>query len=511
MALAASNSRMFFPSPNLGINGRDALFEMNPLYCLDQVNIYPDYDKSRLRNSYVELGRKSGLGTMRRIFSVTSAAGVTTFLIIRNGGNVESITSAGAFTSIASILSVNINFTAFSNRIFGAGGGSGPVDFDGTTLNSTAWTGTGLTITNLESPFSYRNKLYFLEANTANLWYTQEFNAITGALLKTPLAANFKFGGYPLFGGSFSDSSGNVDAYCIVVSNFGEVLVFEGDDPGASNWRQVGRYSISSPISRSGFFYYGKDLYLLTTQGIIAMSDIVADNKEGAQYVSVSRNIDPLIASYFAVIQANPSAYVNYAHCAISSTENLLYLPILRLANYGTSSAPGFYVMNLAKKSWGWYSLPVVSGFGDYQLIGVVSDSSKVYFLLSDGAGTMALWRTGETGVLDVGPSTSEPIAWSITSAFAGGKDGTNKKLNKIRPLVENVVSLTPGMFGDFDTTLQASGAVALSSSLNKKYYDFNKEAAFVSLRIAGSSSGSYGRPLYNGTLMTYEPASNPP
>lgn len=509
MALAQSNKILYVPAPTGGLNGSDPWYDMDEKDAVAIQNVNPLYNYSKCRLSFAAVGAGSGVASdsqARPLFSNIATDKTFSFVTPING-RLYTVTSAGAWTNQMAYSRTNFLSCQFRGKLFIANGTNTPVDWSGTVFtNPTGWTGTGLTASDLKSPWVYKERLFFTTAAN-DVWYAP-IDAITGALTKLPMQSKLTRGGQIVFGGqTFSPGETERSALWVLVTSEGEVIVYSGQDPAASDWQFYGRYYLSKPLSYASFFNYAGDFHIITAQGIVAMSDVLADRREGANYITISKKIDPLIGSF--AVGVGSSLFDSFPISgAVSTYENLLYVGPIPISIYPAPANPlgaGYFVMNLATKAWSWYVPPLTS----YGISTPATADGIVYYI---GNGTnFELWKTGQSSLYDVGGSNL-PIEWFIASAFTNDRGAYNKKFNKIRPIVKNVLSPTIGAYIDFDTTLKTN-AIATPLTLNKKFYDINVEGTFISLYTKGTSgnSGATTLPEYYGSFLSYEPGSNIP
>jgi len=510
MALAQSNKILYLPPPTGGLNFISPLADMPESDTPYSKNVNPDARYSKCRDGITSVaGADATLSFIASfLMSLNKSDGSIVFLLVDGLGAASSITSSGV-SAVVPASGCPYYWCEFRNRIFMAQATKTPRDWDGTTYTATAWTGP--TVTGLTNPWSYKGRMYFaysVSGNQTSVWYGG-VSAITGALTELPLLSIWTKGGYTAFGGTTVLNFGNVtEEFCVFVSSMGEVLVYQGDDPSASNWQIVGRFFISPPAHRFSFFYYGGDLHVVTTQSVISVRDLMAGQAATGRFQSLTEKIDPEIAKS----ASNPFISAIFLRATVSPRENLLYL-------YAQNSSSGveeygFFVMNLVTKAWGWYTVQEGStGSSPYlNLCNAVSSATDIYYCVSEVGVGVHLIKGGQIDQIYDTLSTNIDINYKLQHSFVSGNQNTNKKFNKIRPIIKDQSTLTIGSYSDFDTTL-ASQSVAVSLSMNKKFYDINKEAFYLSLYIAGSSSDTdaTGLPEYHGSLLSYELGSNIP
>jgi len=145
---------------------------------------------------------------------------------------------------------------------------------------------------NLVYVCKYRNRLFFIELNSMNAWYLP-LNAVSGQLLQIPLSGAATKGGHLLFCATWSlDAGDGIDDKLVFATNFGELLIFTGSDPGnAANWRQEGRYEVPPPMGMNAHILVGGDLLIATTTGIVPTSAAITKEAGQLELAAVTRNI----------------------------------------------------------------------------------------------------------------------------------------------------------------------------------------------------------------------------
>jgi hypothetical protein len=153
---------------------------------------------------------------------------------------------------------------------------------------------TGVTTSGLSQVSVYRNRLFFVEKDTMNVWALAAA-ALGGAAIQISLAGVFRKGGSVLFCATWSlDSGDGLDDKFVIVSTEGEVAIYQGSDPSDPNdWSIVGVYDCPAPMGKNAFMRAGGDLIIETEQGAIPVSQAVVKDRAALAMASVSRNIQP--------------------------------------------------------------------------------------------------------------------------------------------------------------------------------------------------------------------------
>lgn len=330
----------------MGISSKQPLSEMNPLYSPELLNVFGDNGALTRRNGFTSF-RAFGADSL---FEHVSESG-TRSIVGTRGGYCYNITSGSTdITGAASISSNESYGVNFGGRLY--------LKTNDNTKDVYYWTGSGnLTAAAFTGPggddkalvniLAYKSRLYFVEYNAASLWYGT-VGGLTGALVELDLTKEFTLGGYILFAHSISSVSGDQSQEMLaIVSNMGEVLVYQGDYPGSLAWSRVGRYFIPAPIGRKSFFTWGADIIAITRQGVVSLLDVMNQNARG-QLVYLTDEINGLF-------QAEVSAAITASAATWQFTgivyPNGNYL-VISMGLLGTMVSSVQFVMNLQTRAW---------------------------------------------------------------------------------------------------------------------------------------------------------------
>ena len=109
----------------------------------------------------------------------------------------------------------------------------------------------------------------------------------------------FNFGPFLTTGGSLvqmlnwtNDGGDGVDDYAVFVFSTGEVLVYQGDDPGnAAAWALIGRFQIGEPLGPRAHAKVGGTEIILTRDGYVDLSVALRDGRYSEQSAYSSKII----------------------------------------------------------------------------------------------------------------------------------------------------------------------------------------------------------------------------
>lgn len=270
-------------APIGGWNTRDAISSMpsGDAYVLD--NFIPDIGDLKLRKGYTEHANSMGSGNVDTV--VEFHAGSTQKLICCANNKIYDATAGGDASGNAigspTITSNQWSTVMFKGRLFFVNGADAPLDYDGTTLSATSWTGP--TLTTLSVVTVYKGRLYFIEDNSTSFWYGGA-GSVSGTLTEFALAdTSIGITGNLVGMGTWTrDGGSGPDDYIAFITSTGDVIVYTGDDPGATDFTLVGHYSIGEPITDRGIVQVGGDLLIITTSDYVRMSEVMTTGQLGA-------------------------------------------------------------------------------------------------------------------------------------------------------------------------------------------------------------------------------------
>jgi len=382
--------------------------------------------------------------------------GVAERLFAVRGGAIYDVSSVGA---VGAAVVTGLTNDYFESVQFTGPGGTSLIAVNGAdavqTWNGTAWNATTAITGNtypLASVWTFKSRLYFTETGTMNAWYLG-VGAIGGALTSLPLSNIFRWGGALLCGGTWAiDSTSGIYEACVFVSTEGEVAVYNGDYPGATNWTLVGTYKLSKPLGKRCLMKAGGDLAVMTQDGIVPMSKVETLDQVALQNSAITLPIAP---AWKSAVQAR---------IGLPGWQLMIWplasMAIVNLPKADTSDRTQF-VSNARTGAWsrftGW----------DANCFAVFQDS--LFFGTSDGRVMQA-----EVGGLDDAAAYTMTVFPSYSDC---GAPGRRKQLKMVRPMVQsNFLSpLAITVCFDFNSAAPAPPSTSVSTIPNAAKWDVAK------------------------------------
>lgn len=212
------------------------------------------------------------------------------------------IVGAGVVTGLANAMWQGVNFANDAgNWLLCFNGADTPRKYDGSSWTTITLTGTvgPFTIdpTTLDNAFIHKRRVFMSEADSLRVWFT-DTDAISGACGLLDLGPVFVEGGTLAGMAAWTrDGGAGPDDFAVFTSTQGQVAVYQGTDPtDPDNWSLVGVFSLSEPLGKRSLIQYGADLVLLTTAGVLPMSQAAVFNRTQEQSVALTAKIQEAFA-----------------------------------------------------------------------------------------------------------------------------------------------------------------------------------------------------------------------
>ena len=125
---------------------------------------------------------------------------------------------------------------------------------------------------------SFKNRLFFAEKDTANIWYGGVAH-IQGELVKFPVDRVHARGGNIVAMGSMTiDAGDGVDDLFVIAMSSGAVLIYQGTDISvADRFALRGIYQLGAAVGDRPFVQLGGDLIMICADGFVPLSTVPSD------------------------------------------------------------------------------------------------------------------------------------------------------------------------------------------------------------------------------------------
>lgn len=360
-----------------------------------------------------------------------AASGVDQMFAVQGNDIYDVTTMDSPFSSpvYSAITTDRVEFLNFANDggafLICVDGQDTPFHYDGSSWSTLTITGTSgpLTLdpTTLSDVIAHKSRMFFIEKGTLHVWFL-DVEAIQGVAQLLDLGPVFQEGGALQCLGTWSlDGGQGQDDYAVFMTDQGEVAIYQGTDPGdATNWAEVGTFHIGIPLGRRALFKYGADLNILTTNGVLPLSQAL--NRDRAQDENVA--ITAKIQNAFSV--SAQSYQTNFGWEALTYQRGTLALYNIPVIEDQVSYQ---YVQNIQTGSWCRF-------LGMNAMCWAIKDD-LIFFGGVDG---VYQW---DIGVTDNG---TDVVADLKTAFNYFGDRGSLKRFTMLRPTLNATANVLPAI-----------------------------------------------------------------
>lgn len=333
------------PPPTGGLNLIDPIDAMPAEDALVLTNFYPTGQNASLRGGYSSLVTNAdyvGLWELPLQNGTSKLVGSTTTKLFEvSTGSASDITGTTTPTTGQWMGHV------FASRLFLCNGTDVAQVYDGSTV--TDLNITGVAEQDLINVSSYKERLYFVEKQSASIWYLGT-KVITGAATEFDVQYYLTRGGYVMFAGSYTNRQAETSQDLFVIaSSEGEILLYSGSNPGDASWTLIARYFCGRPMGYRAFVPVENDLFIITSAGIIPVSKLFSQGASLAAQ-TVSRKINPAISTAAVAVGAD---YIWSGFYWQAGRRMIINVPI-------SMTASEQYVMNTDTGAWCKYDYATV-------------------------------------------------------------------------------------------------------------------------------------------------------
>ena len=288
--------RSVIPAPVGGWNTQDPEAAMEAIYGTQMDNYFPERGKVQTRRGSTQYALTGGTTPVQSLFNWVSGADDKLFAF--SDTNLYDVTDPAVVTEISGVTVTEGRWRGVNMNGQGilVNGTDEPLRIDGTgAWVAHGFSGTGLTVANLNQVAVFKNRMFFLEKDSPNLWYG-DLNAITGTLNKINLGLVNEMGGNCVAVGSLTlDTGVGVDDLLAIFMSRGHVLVYAGTDPSTANtWQISGIFHLGAVIGERPLVKLGGDLIAITSDGYIPLLQFLGAGREQRQ-LAISDKIAPSV------------------------------------------------------------------------------------------------------------------------------------------------------------------------------------------------------------------------
>jgi hypothetical protein len=468
------------PAPVGGWDAQSAIAAMPVQNAVILDNIIPRPGYVELRNGSFAQVSSVGSGGIQGLMT-WSGAGADK-LLAATPTSIYDVTTQGGLSPVAIYAAATSGawqWIDFANSagtyLLAVNGVDTPIKYDGTTVSTTAWTGTGppvLTPANLNLIMQHKRRVHMGEKNSLRVWFASAVDVIAGGCGVLDLGPVFTKGGVLVAMGTTSLNYGTgLDDFAVYVTSQGQVAMYQGTDPSdATKWFLIGVYSVGYPMGAKSIVKYGSDLAIITTDGVIPLSQAILKDRAQDNNVALTQRIQN---AFHAATMASPPG--------TSGWQGILY-PKGSLAIFNVpvplSSAVQF-VQNIQTGAWCRFT-------GINATTWAVANGNAYYAVGSN----VLQWDIG-------GDDAGTTITYDLKTAFSNFNVPGQKRFTALRTLMNTVSWILPAveMDVDFRDAVPTATAIVIdvSNLLPVPRYDWSAVSgigftAAVRMRIMASS-----------------------
>lgn len=279
---------VIIPAPVLGLNARDAVSAMQPLYALKMDNYFPLGSSVVLRNGYSQHLSLGTAGSGVKVLASYKKPNNNKMLAVYNKKiyNVSASTAGTAYTGIE-LSSDNCQTVQYKDYLYFMNGADTPLAYyidnnNDEHIASWGFSGTNLTDTRIIAGAVSKERLWFVEKDTLTVWFGGAGN-ISGTLKSFDFSQVAKCGGVLVAVANWTlDGGQGIDDLTVFITSEGEVLVYAGSNPeDPDDWNLKGSYRISKPIGYNCTMKYQGDIVIITEDGYMPLGKMLSVSNSG--------------------------------------------------------------------------------------------------------------------------------------------------------------------------------------------------------------------------------------
>ena len=300
------------PPPTGGLNLRDPISGMSPLDAVVLNNFIPRQQGVEIRKGWRYSSTAVENGNFKSVFAYNAAAPANNKLFAASAGVIYDVTTSTPSVAVAATGSTTgiwwtTQFTTSSNTyLLAVSPGAGYWTYDSTNgwVNRTSST-VGLPTT-VRTVAVWKRRIWFTSETGGQAHYMRTVDAIQGH------ADEFPMGSILNHGGSLSammnwtlDAGYGIDDYLVVVGTQGDVGIWRGTDPSSIQTFELTGVWYIGPVPAYGTYFtaFGGDVMILSEQGLVPMSKVIAGQwneaaLNNAPASKIQTTLNPLVNQY---------------------------------------------------------------------------------------------------------------------------------------------------------------------------------------------------------------------
>lgn len=337
------------PSPIGGWDAISPLASMPPQNAVKLINWFPQPGWVELRRGHL-IWCDTGTGTpVESLMGYMGSDTAQDILMAATGGKIFDVTGSTAVQLGTGYTSNRWQFTNFAGTggsfTWMCNGADAPQFWDGTTMTVTTLTGSGFTPSDIINVQVYRQRIWGVLKNSTKAVYL-DLDSVDGPAHVFDVGNDFINGGYLIAIGVWStDATDGPQEFIAFLSSQGDVAIYIIQDPSIPEGIAYrGRAEISQPVGYRCLCKIGSDLGVITLDGVLPLSQVVAYDKAALIGASITKNIRQAITDAMRTSRDN---FGWQLHSYPRNTMAILNVPLTE------NSGQEQYVMNTITGAWG--------------------------------------------------------------------------------------------------------------------------------------------------------------
>lgn len=494
------------PIPIKGMNTRDPAISLDPMYGAFVRGMEPEPQYLSLSHGFVRehvntcgagtknvlaLGAHGGTGFYYYTASTSTEVGIA---LLSSGASVRSTTgTAVTQVDVVKYAGVTMFIGAGASTSFGIDNAGNYVTW--------AWTSGGASIFG-RVVTSYKGRVYIFNGLTM---YYSALAGVTGATTSVDLTTLIdEYSDGVTWASAITGPTNQQDSTWLAFgTRSGQIFVYAGDNPGASNWEQIGQFKTSRSLGYNSCLQHNNDVWVATENNIISIRNLFLYGSDDVEKISVTSAIDPSwIKMTTNAMALNGIDRASVSLVSVPSRNKIYVLCMGGALEDGTMDPyPSISVYNTISKAWTIRALwGVNANFETLDLIFL----DTLYFV---NYNTIVAQDTGfvdEVLISDPGDPTYAGVSFDIFSSYHDYGTGRRKRVVSLEPIFETDLQgayVEVNLASDFGkkSSARTSVALATTTSLQSPTYTVGISGKHIQYRIRGQgvAASSTGFNLY--------------
>ena len=299
---AVKSQEITLPAPIMGLNKKDPLSAMEPLFAIEMDNYIPLDSKIELRSGYAKYCSFASTAGLVKTLAAYHYPSYETFFAVYNKKIYDITTPSTPMDLGVTLTNDYCQTVQYKNYLYFMNGADTPqayyIDGNGDAhIGGWGFSGTGLTDSKIINASVSKEFLWFVEKGSLKAWHTSQAGDVSGTLKSFDLSQISKWGGELISVVNWTiDGGTGIDDYTAFITSEGEIFVYGGSNPNSANdWELKGSYKISRPIGYRCTMKYQGDIVIICQDGYFPMGKALSASNAGDSLVAFSNNIRGLV------------------------------------------------------------------------------------------------------------------------------------------------------------------------------------------------------------------------